>query len=69
LKFTAFPIEIKMETKNMKFIVICGATASGIGKGVAVSSIAALFKSAGYKISNIKIDPYLVISIIYLFDD
>lgn len=49
-----------MEPKGMKYILICGATASGIGKGVTVSSLAAIFKSAGYTITNIKIDPYLV---------
>ncbi len=44
----------------MKYIVICGSTASGIGKGITISSIAANLQASKYRISMIKIDPYLV---------
>src|SRR3990167_3839640 len=43
----------------MKFIFISGGVISGIGKGIATSSIALLLKSAGYKVVPIKMDPYL----------
>ncbi|MBI2011593.1 CTP synthase [Candidatus Daviesbacteria bacterium] len=43
----------------MKYIFVSGGVISGIGKGIATSSIALLLKSAGFKVSPIKIDPYL----------
>ncbi|OGE16130.1 CTP synthase [Candidatus Daviesbacteria bacterium RIFCSPHIGHO2_12_FULL_37_11] len=43
----------------MKYIFVSGGVISGIGKGIATSSIALLLKSAGYKVSPLKIDPYL----------
>lgn len=43
----------------MKYIFVSGGVISGIGKGVAVSSIALLLKSAGFKVAPVKIDPYL----------
>ncbi len=43
----------------MKYIFISGGVISGIGKGIATSSIALLLKSAGYKVVPIKMDPYL----------
>lgn len=43
-----------------KFLFICGAIASGIGKGTVNSSIGMLLKEYGYKVSFLKIDPYLV---------
>lgn len=43
-----------------KFLVVCGGVASGIGKGITISSIASLFQMAKTRVSLIKIDPYLV---------
>lgn len=43
----------------MKYIFISGGVISGIGKGIATSSIALLLKSAGFKVVPIKMDPYL----------
>lgn len=43
----------------MKYIFVSGGVISGIGKGIASASIALLLKSAGYKVSIIKCDPYL----------
>lgn len=43
----------------MKYIFVSGGVISGIGKGIATSSIALLLKSAGFKVSPIKMDPYL----------
>ena len=47
--------------KNLatKFIFISGGVISGVGKGVATSSIALLLKSRGFKVTAIKADPYL----------
>ena len=42
-----------------KFIFISGGVISGIGKGIATSSIALLLKSRGFKVTAIKADPYL----------
>ncbi len=43
----------------MKYIFVSGGVISGLGKGIAVSSISLLLKSAGYKVAPIKMDPYL----------
>lgn len=42
-----------------KFIFVVGGVMSGIGKGVASSSIARILKSKGLKVTAIKIDPYI----------
>lgn len=43
----------------MKYILVAGGVISGIGKGVATSSIGALLKASNLKVTAIKIDPYL----------
>ncbi len=43
----------------MKYIVVTGGVLSGLGKGITASSIGCLLKSQGYKVTGIKIDPYL----------
>ena len=45
--------------KSMKYVVVSGGVLSGLGKGVTASSIGVLLKSAGLKVTAIKIDPYL----------
>ncbi len=42
-----------------KYIFVVGGVMSGIGKGVASSSIGAILQSKGYKTTAIKIDPYI----------
>ena len=42
-----------------KFIFVAGGVMSGIGKGVAVSSIGKILKSKGFKVTAVKIDPYV----------
>ncbi len=44
---------------NTKVIFVSGGVISGIGKGVATSSIGLLLKSRGFKVTAIKADPYL----------
>lgn len=43
----------------MKYILVTGGVMSGIGKGVVASSIGALLKASGLRVTAIKIDPYL----------
>jgi len=45
--------------KSPKFIFVAGGVISGVGKGTAVSAIGALIQRQGYKVSAVKIDPYL----------
>lgn len=42
-----------------KFIFVSGGVISGLGKGIVVSSLSLLLKSAGFKVAPIKADPYL----------
>lgn len=49
-----------MPKKNKtKYIFVMGGVLSGLGKGIAVSSIGLLLKNRGYKVSAMKIDPYI----------
>ena len=42
-----------------RFIFVAGGVMSGIGKGVAVASISRILKSKGFKVTAVKIDPYI----------
>jgi len=42
-----------------RYIFIAGGVMSGIGKGIATASIGRILKSKGFKITAIKIDPYI----------
>ena len=42
-----------------KFIFVAGGVMSGIGKGVATASIGKILQSTGFKITAVKIDPYI----------
>ena len=43
----------------VKYIFIVGGVMSGIGKGIATSSIGAILQSKGFEVTAIKIDPYI----------
>ena len=43
----------------MKYVVVTGGGLSGLGKGITASSIGVLLKSAGLRLTSVKIDPYL----------
>ena len=43
----------------MRYVVVSGGVLSGLGKGVTASSIGVLLKSAGLRVTAVKIDPYL----------
>jgi len=42
-----------------KFIVVAGGVISGVGKGIATASIGKIIKEYGYRVTLIKIDPYI----------
>ncbi len=42
-----------------KYIFVAGGVMSGIGKGVATASIGKILKSKGFKVTAVKIDPYV----------
>ena len=49
-----------MTKKNpVKYIFVVGGVISGLGKGIAAASIGYLLKSAGLKVTILKLDPYL----------
>jgi CTP synthase len=45
--------------KGHKYIFVVGGVMSGVGKGVATSSIGKVLQGKGFKVNPIKIDPYL----------
>src|SRR3989344_6946808 len=42
-----------------KFIVVTGGVMSGVGKGIATASIGKILQMYGFKVTAIKIDPYI----------
>ena len=42
-----------------KYIVVAGGVMSGVGKGVTTASIGKILQERGYKVTAVKIDPYL----------
>ena len=42
-----------------KYIFVVGGVMSGVGKGIATASIAKILQSKGFKVTALKIDPYL----------
>lgn len=44
---------------DTKYIFITGGVVSSLGKGIATSSIGALLRARGYKVTAVKIDPYI----------
>ncbi len=47
------------KTKNLKYIFVVGGVMSGVGKGVAASSIGKILQSRGFEVTAVKIDPYV----------
>lgn len=48
-----------MATDGHKYIFVLGGVMSGVGKGVATSSMGIILQDRGYSVNLIKIDPYL----------
>jgi CTP synthase len=53
------PFMNKGEGENPKYIFVVGGVMSGVGKGVASSSIGKILKAKGFNVTAIKIDPYI----------
>lgn len=45
--------------KQHKYIFVIGGVMSGVGKGIASSSIGKILQSKGFKVNPVKVDPYL----------
>jgi CTP synthase len=45
--------------ENRKYIFVMGGVMSGVGKGITTSSIGAILKARGYRVTALKIDPYV----------
>ncbi|MCH7529823.1 CTP synthase [Patescibacteria group bacterium] len=48
-----------MHKPGHKYIFVIGGVMSGVGKGIATSSLAKVLQTKGFKVNLIKIDPYL----------
>ncbi len=48
-----------MSDNQTKYIFVTGGVLSSLGKGIASASIATLLKHSGYKVSILKMDPYI----------
>ncbi|KXK00113.1 MAG: CTP synthase [Parcubacteria bacterium OLB19] len=44
---------------NAKYIFVVGGVMSGVGKGITASSVATILQARGFKITAMKIDPYI----------
>ena len=51
--------ELTMKDKKTKFIFVTGGVCSSLGKGVSVASLGLLLEGHGYRLSIIKMDPYI----------
>ena len=49
----------KTEPINTKYIFVVGGVMSGVGKGITAASIGQIIQSRGYKVSAVKMDPYI----------
>ncbi len=49
----------KTKSNQTKYIFVLGGVMSGLGKGIAASSIGYLLKSSGLNVTILKLDPYL----------
>ena len=43
----------------MKYIFVTGGVMSGLGKGITAASVGRILKNRGYRVTAVKIDPYL----------
>lgn len=49
----------RVSTKDMKYIFVVGGVMSGVGKGITAASIGQILQSQGYRVSAVKMDPYI----------
>lgn len=50
---------LKPAKRRHKYIFVIGGVMSGVGKGVATSSIGTLLSAKGFRVNLVKVDPYL----------
>ena len=50
---------MKKSVSRHKYIFVVGGVMSGIGKGVSISSIGLILKSKGFRVTALKIEPYI----------
>ncbi len=55
----SFGKEKRSRDNNRKFIFVVGGVMSGVGKGIATSSVGTLLEAKGLRVTAIKIDPYI----------
>jgi len=48
-----------LKYEGPKYIVVVGGVMSGVGKGLATSAVAKIFKEYGFSVTSVKIDPYI----------
>lgn len=48
-----------MALSGHKYVFVLGGVMSGVGKGIAASSMALILKQRGYEVNLVKVDPYL----------
>src|SRR3989338_7134306 len=48
-----------MQNKGTKYIFVVGGVISGVGKGIASSSLGLILKNRGLNVTAVKIDPYI----------
>uniref|UniRef100_A0A914ZSV8 CTP synthase n=2 Tax=Parascaris univalens TaxID=6257 RepID=A0A914ZSV8_PARUN len=53
------PNELATNVPPVKMVLVTGGVISGVGKGIISSSVGVLLKAHGYRVSAIKIDPYI----------
>ncbi|KAK1857793.1 hypothetical protein I4F81_000408 [Pyropia yezoensis] len=46
-------------SSDVKYVLVSGGVISGIGKGLTASSIGVLLKACGWRVTAVKVDPYL----------
>ena len=52
-------VPLSKEKFRHKYIFVIGGVMSGVGKGIASSSIGTLLSAKGFKVNLVKVDPYL----------
>ncbi|MBQ4465555.1 MAG: CTP synthase [Oscillospiraceae bacterium] len=48
-----------MEDHRTKYVFVTGGVVSGLGKGITAASLGRLLKARGYKVTVLKLDPYI----------
>ncbi len=52
-------LKSKKKKQAVKYIFVVGGVMSGVGKGIAAASIGKILQSKGYRVSAVKVDPYI----------